>query len=279
MLNSFQAFHHSIIDYAGLFPPASLNLEQAVSDYLNYLSHEDQWMLGAFILPANKISALSNLLKSIPTSNPIPISLISSDLEKDIHEFHKFASDTDHEIHLSSIEIKEEHFKLHPSKNITYIEPTDLNNLTDILNIAQVNNLGIKLRCGGVKPSMIPSSLTVASVIENCTSRAIPMKFTAGLHHPFRHHSDAHSTMLHGFINIFAATILSRKQQLNHSQINEILEDQCSKSFIFNEHGLTWNNLNISTEDIENLRQTQAHSYGSCSFTEPRQDLTDLGWM
>ena len=45
----------SIVDYAGLFPPARLPLDQAVRNYLRYRSEPESWMLGRFVLPAARL--------------------------------------------------------------------------------------------------------------------------------------------------------------------------------------------------------------------------------
>jgi hypothetical protein len=41
-----------LIDYAGLFPPASLDLTTAMSNYAAYRASEHAWMLGRFVVPA-----------------------------------------------------------------------------------------------------------------------------------------------------------------------------------------------------------------------------------
>jgi len=42
----------ALIDYAGLFPPASLALPEAVRNYQTYRSGPHAWMLGRFVIPA-----------------------------------------------------------------------------------------------------------------------------------------------------------------------------------------------------------------------------------
>ena len=42
------------IDYAGLFPPASLPLEEALRNHAAYVRDPDVWMLGTFVLPTAK---------------------------------------------------------------------------------------------------------------------------------------------------------------------------------------------------------------------------------
>src|SRR5918992_5439299 len=44
------------IDYAGLFPPAALSMEDAVRNYATYRESEDAWALGRFVVPAARLT-------------------------------------------------------------------------------------------------------------------------------------------------------------------------------------------------------------------------------
>ena len=46
------------IDYAGLFPPAGLDMAASVRQYADYRSHPDAWALGRFVVPAARLSEL-----------------------------------------------------------------------------------------------------------------------------------------------------------------------------------------------------------------------------
>lgn len=45
-----------LIDYAGLFPPAALDLSTAMRNYAAYRTGEYAWMLGRFVVPAAKVN-------------------------------------------------------------------------------------------------------------------------------------------------------------------------------------------------------------------------------
>ncbi|HJZ98568.1 MAG TPA: hypothetical protein VKE70_18790 [Candidatus Solibacter sp.] len=49
---SLRALLTHLIDYAGLFPPASLDLQTAMRNYAAYREGEYAWMLGRFVVPA-----------------------------------------------------------------------------------------------------------------------------------------------------------------------------------------------------------------------------------
>ncbi len=54
--SSLKNFLSKIIDYAGMFPPANLDLKSAFNNYLDYISNSPySWMLAKFIIPASKL--------------------------------------------------------------------------------------------------------------------------------------------------------------------------------------------------------------------------------
>ena len=55
-----RAAFESLIDYAGLFPPAALPMAGAVAEYAEALRGEHAWMLGRFIVPASRIAELGD---------------------------------------------------------------------------------------------------------------------------------------------------------------------------------------------------------------------------
>ena len=50
-------------------------------------------------------------------------------------------------------------------------------------------------------------------------------------------------------------------------------------AFRLTESSLGWRNLNAELDDVVEGRMTAMTSFGSCSFTEPREDLAGLGWL
>ena len=54
-----------LIDYAGLFPPASLSMAAAVGNYDKYLQSEWSWMLGRFIVPVARLAEFEGALTGL----------------------------------------------------------------------------------------------------------------------------------------------------------------------------------------------------------------------
>ncbi|HET9801326.1 MAG TPA: hypothetical protein VFP82_06530, partial [Chthoniobacterales bacterium] len=58
---SLRALLTRSIDYAGMFPPCSLDLAPAVQNQAEYVRSPDSWMLSAFVLPIAKFSEADGL--------------------------------------------------------------------------------------------------------------------------------------------------------------------------------------------------------------------------
>ena len=161
--------------------------------------------------------------------------------------------------------------------------------------ISTLENTGIKLRCGGIVKEAFPSVEQVAAMIQNCSINQVPLKFTAGLHHPIRHHSKEYNTEMHGFINMFSASAFaSTFPTPNNEQekfrmfilLAHMIDCQNETDFDFQKDKMVWkvgddrdSRFEISRKAIEKSRQNTGISFGSCSFQEPMDDLKQLGWM
>jgi hypothetical protein len=55
MHDSMRALLSRLIDYAGLFPPAKLDMATTISNYARYREGDDAWMLGRLIVPASRL--------------------------------------------------------------------------------------------------------------------------------------------------------------------------------------------------------------------------------
>ena len=55
MSEHLRALLHHVVDYAGLFPPAKLDMQPTVDNYAAALAGADQWMLGRLIVPVKRL--------------------------------------------------------------------------------------------------------------------------------------------------------------------------------------------------------------------------------
>ena len=83
--DALHAFLAGLIDYAGLFPPASLDLTTAINNYAHYLRCDDQWMLARFIVPANRLAELTDtIMTQFCTEYPLFLSVLCTQFPTDI---------------------------------------------------------------------------------------------------------------------------------------------------------------------------------------------------
>jgi hypothetical protein len=138
--------------------------------------------------------------------------------------------------------------------------------------------LGFKLRTGGVTPDAFPTSAEIALALVAAARNHVPIKFTAGLHHPIRMFRDEVKTKMHGFLNVLGAAVLAAEHNWNEGQAEAMLADENASSFSFDGTSFAWREWEIVTDRIKARRKYVA-SFGSCSFDEPREDLRALNLL
>jgi hypothetical protein len=116
-----------------------------------------------------------------------------------------------------------------------------------------------------------PSSATLAAFLHEAAARRVPFKATAGLHHAIR-------AEMHGFINLFGAAAFAF-QGMDREELRQALDETDPEAFIFRDAHLQWRGHTTSTAEIEDTRRNFAHSFGSCSFEEPVDELRALGLL
>lgn len=304
---SASALMDTIIDYAGIFPPTELPLEKAIHNYAQYINRNKSWMIGPFVFPVARLDELDEYMHLFTSEKPLTLSAIikkadSEDdilklLKKDLEKIQQFQkkyegkfTTTSLELPLPSLDVSKKTLEkivtLSEQYNVTcYCEVPLHQGITRdeftqiIANFAKANNsknqLRAKLRTGSVKRELIPEIETVASFIDVCKENKVSMKFTAGLHHPVREYREEVDGMMHGFLNVFTAGLMAYYYDLNKSKIIDILSDEDKTSFSFNDDHLIWNDLKISSTDIQKLRNYVC-SFGSCNFIGPFKELSDL---
>jgi hypothetical protein len=139
------------------------------------------------------------------------------------------------------------------------------------------HNWGLKLRTGGTAADLYPRPLAVARALVIARDHGVPIKFTAGLHHPIRHWNKSVGTRMHGFINILMAGLLAHHHGLSPERVESILEEEEPSNFSFTELTADWRDLALPIEAIPKWRE-RVVSFGSCSVDEPKEDLDRLGW-
>jgi hypothetical protein len=143
---------------------------------------------------------------------------------------------------------------------------------------ADVATFGYKLRTGGVTADAFPTSAQISEALVTPATHQLPIKFTAGLHHPIRQFRDEVKTKMHGFLNVLGAAVLAAEHRWDAHQTSVMLEDENADSFSFTDDLFAWREWKIDIERLK-YRRKFVTSFGSCSFDEPREDLRALGLL
>lgn len=291
MTASARALMSGLIDYAGLFPPAALDMISAVRHYREYLAGPDKWALGRFILPAVRLREFQAAFDEVCCGEREPIWTLSVLSHGDlIGGSNAVAELVRGVVTVQCIEMKatsaavSEQFLAKWSRAQSaipvYVEflPAEAISMLPVLNRAHAR---AKIRTGGVTEEAFPSTEAVADFLLACAQANVAFKATAGLHHALRgsykltYEAQSKRATMHGFANLFLAALLARRGANKHLLI-DTLE---AHNFTFTDHDARWLNLNAATDEIAATRRDFAISYGSCSFAEPIEEARKLGWL
>lgn len=286
-----------VIDYAGLFPPAKLEMSPAVEEYVRHTKGPDRWLVSRFICPANRLSELAGVLRANPgTSMPLSVTGTGGPdidswetaLESDAKAMTAFEEEFGARAPIEALEIRLPSYsdtlrvirdlKAFESIQVFLELPWGDGQLDAMATIAEEEWIGVKGRTGGVEAAAFPSVDQLASFLQQAVDLDLSFKLTAGLHHPVRHYNDSVQTKMHGFLNALFATVLHDEHGLGVSEIAEILSDEDANSFVLTKDEIRWRELEADLELIEETRQLFV-AYGSCSVDEPVEDLKSLGLL
>ena len=313
---SFDAFTHDLIDYAGLFPPAKLDMSPATSAYARHLQSADSKRLGHFICPASRLDELSKhgamvmpgtyatsgYQEMANVSDPWAVGAIlhpehpAEGLDA-IRAFNDRHSAEDRGLaRVDTLEVKaptagfiDEAIGAVPDAIFPYFEIDPREDPRGLLAAISGQRAAAKLRCGTVEAGGMPSSDDVSKFIHACALGDVAFKATAGLHHPIRgeyrltYEDSPPMGTMHGFVNVFLAAAFVHAKKISHELTVALLDVTDAGELSFDDDGAAWQSpdgaLRVSTDEITKSRQRFALSYGSCSFDEPVNESRKLGWL
>jgi len=307
-----RALLEGLIDYAGLFPPAALSMEEAVAGYRDARSGPFAWLLGRFICTASRLEELAGILMMSMQAGELPWG-ISVILDGDVaaasviaHTFHAEmepaaqvalleaplpASVSDGRPVNEALEAARPVVAAAFTASVTAMPFFELKPVADqggwdrglsngvraiaALGAAANRPVGAKIRCGGVVRDAFPEPEAVVAFIAACVEAGLPFKATAGLHHPVRHRDTDLGVMRHGFLNLLFASALAR-QGSSRAVLLAVIEETDVAAFAVTSSSATWRDERLGVGRLTATRE-QFAAYGSCSFDEPVTDLIEMG--
>jgi hypothetical protein len=229
-----------LIDHAPLFPPASLPLAEALEEHRRARESADGWIVRRFVAPSSMLPSLNG--------ESLALSVV---LDDDL----AYVDDR----RVESVEIPprtgSRFLRAFAVESYVEVEPRAIP-----MVVNDVGGVRLKIRCGPTPPALDE----LAAAIRVCREHAVPFKATAGLHHAVR--QDAQ----HGFLNLLAAAVFGDEEAA--------LAEEDAGAFRVDGDAFRWRDRAASVADVERGRELFV-AFGSCSFSEPVEDLRALGFL
>jgi hypothetical protein len=285
-------------DYAGMFPPASLSFEAALSESAHHAATLSRpWIVGTdLVLDTAHTKLLSTLdpkqfrFSRVPNVAVLVNEGVTTAIEaaKAISEpsptqqYRVVALETKVSASTFPILVKELCSYAREISAIVAVEP-DLSTsdwrevlgdiIAEITKSPMCSLLALKCRCTGptgIGPSRLASTIAAAADV------GIGFKVTGGLHHPIVE-PQVHEYPM-GFLNVACALYLRRalREDFSEQSIVSLLTNSSVEQLSF-ANGIRFNSAAISHEQLIQAQRLAPFTIGSCSIQEPDQDLARLG--
>lgn len=293
-----------LFDDAGLFPPATLGMADAIERHIADKRGNIGWLVGPFVCPLSRLeefreqagrhpgfaSELSLLARldggehhAVATALAGAAGGLSRDSWRAVAVELSLADGTWTEVGFSD-ELAELCAGLAGSGvEEVYVEvPIGAGEVTraavDTLVRARergVTALAAKFRCGGLRVDDFPSLEGLAAVLGRCSLERLPFKCTAGLHQALRHVDTTSGWIRHGFVNVLVASCLGLSG--SPERVRAALADGNPADFGLDQDSLRWLDWQADSKLLAVARETGFRSFGSCSIEEPVEALRQLG--
>ncbi len=291
-----------ILDYAGLFPPAKLEMGPAVRNYGRYLAGPESWFLGRLVLPVARFEEFEGEAAALlpKVEGPIHdqawgITALTApagdpQFARDMELIQRFndrhAAEGAGGALVDCIEVK----AAGPKEIDAALEEV-LDELFPYFEIAASSDprgqiavlagldAGAKIRTGGLTKDAHPTPAEVARFLAACAAADVPFKATAGLHHPLRHDAADVGCKQHGFLNVFVGASFLYHEKIDEAACAELLAEESPAAIRIADDGVAWRDRRLTTGELRAARESFAHAFGSCSLEEPLADLKAISLL
>lgn len=290
-----------LIDHAGLFPPASLDMVAAVAEYRRARSGPASSIVGRFLVPATRLEELAMVLVTTMTAGERPWEIgvvVDTDVGAAVaaaaafhRELHPGASIVTAEAGLPNgvddASVERLHLALGAIADdvAAFVEvdvtgePSRIEHDVTTAAGAIVRSRrpgGLKIRCGGPTPHPAPTPEAVAAFVVSATAGGVPFKATAGLHHPIAVHDPSRGVTHHGFVNLLVASALA-VDGAPFDLVRAAVADTDRSAFGLSLGGFRWRDRRFPPATLERVRARGLIGYGSCDVVAPIARLAAMG--
>jgi hypothetical protein len=273
MSTTLPAAWSGLVDDAAIFPPGDVPLPDAVD---SFVTRRDEWyadLVGSFVVTDRQVPDVAA---------PLPLAIVVTGGAGAIEGPLRLASRGGHDVAGVEIALRDlddlagnaqrvatatEACGLPPEQ--VYVELPHVPDSGSWLRAADAvaeAGLRLKFRTGGLEEHLFPATHALARWIDAALDRETPFKCTAGLHNAVRHTGDD-GFEHHGFLNVLVATVRAFDGAPT-DEVVALLDDRDPGSV----------SAAARDEDLGRARRWFT-SFGSCSVTEPLDDLLALGLL
>jgi hypothetical protein len=293
-------------------------MDAAVAEYLTHKTGPEAWLVGPFVVPATRLQEMEDAFAAhLPAGASEPgaavgVTLLprsADSVRDDLAAFAALADRSRIPFNLAAIEFRMPPEALRDAAAANAVLEQVARAVADVPSVPPGESLPVyvevprpfteaqlatymgglssrtappsfraKIRCGGDSISAYPSAGELAAFVDAAHRAGCPFKATAGLHHPFPVPDPATGAIMHGFINVFVASVLHAVHSLPLSTLEQLLAETDRDAFSLSASHIGWRSWQATAADVDRIRQTFAMGIGSCSISEPVEDLSSLGY-
>ncbi|GAB3293356.1 hypothetical protein EK0264_12235 [Epidermidibacterium keratini] len=250
-----------LVDDAGLFPPTSLQMRDALARNARDRAAGPPMLTNRFLVTSADLPAM---LDALPAGQEIEIGLIHGGDVDSLSAALEQAGSLLRHIELKGLDA----WDGVPDDLPVYVEAVPRSGLPEVIEATQSAKrsapTGVKVRCGGVSADLFPSVDELATALRAIISAGVPMKATAGLHSAVRNTNPQTGFDHHGFVNLLVAIDTA----LRDGDVAAALAERDPETLAQRARG-------IDREGAEQVRSVLV-SYGSCSTSSPVQQAREL---
>jgi hypothetical protein len=295
-MNGLDTLVTGLFDYAGLFPPASLDLQAALREAARAPRLRRPRMVGAdLVVPLDQLEAIDRHALYFngfgdTTCTLAVVGVERKDLSVAVRQVRDYNRRSAPWAKVVALEVHGDAF---PAQSLSvlraakrglgdvrlYLEPkwtgarwrTGQAQLLALLEKLKGDHpVGLKIRCAGPTAA---SKATLASLLPAVTAARIPLKATQGLHHPLptAEHPET------GFLNLAMAVRLLQAHgaEFSAKDLAALLREADPAQFAFDD-GAGWGEFSIREEALRQALVELPFTIGSCSLQEPDDELAKL---